>query len=131
MTATIYLGDCVSGMAEHLAEGSVDLTVTSIPFGSLFQYSAKNEDIGNNTDGVDMRAGMFGLHMRFFVAQLARVQGRPEVTLIDGEELARIEELIAAGTWPDGWDGSEARGDDALDLVLAEGVVQPLLFGRG
>ena len=60
-------------MAARLADNSVDLTVTSIPFGALFMYSGKPEDIGNNQDGVDMRAGQFGLHMRFFIAQLARV----------------------------------------------------------
>lgn len=36
-------------------------------------YSGKTEDIGNNQDGTDMRAGMFGLHMRFFCEQLHRV----------------------------------------------------------
>ncbi len=71
--ARIYNQDCVAGMAERLAPESVDLCVSSIPFGALFMYSGKTEDIGNNTDGTDMRAGMFGLHMRFFVEQLARV----------------------------------------------------------
>lgn len=69
----IYLEDCVAGMENRLDDNSVDLCVTSIPFGSLFQYSSKPEDIGNNADGVDMRAGQFGLHMRFFIEQLRRV----------------------------------------------------------
>lgn len=69
----IFNEDCVPGMAERLAADSVDLCVTSIPFGALFMYSGKTEDIGNNQDGVDMRAGQFGLHMRFFVEQLRRV----------------------------------------------------------
>lgn len=73
MSATIYNEDCIAGMPERLAPESIDLTVTSIPFGALFQYSAKAEDIGNNHDGIDMRASMFGLHMRFFVEQLYRV----------------------------------------------------------
>ncbi|MFF6587163.1 phosphoadenosine phosphosulfate reductase, partial [Pseudomonas aeruginosa] len=33
--------------------------------------------------------------------------GRPRIDLINTEEEARIRELIAAGTWPDGWDGDE------------------------
>lgn len=80
MNVDIYLGDCIAGMAERLEPDSIDLVVTSIPFGALFQYSAKNEDIGNNpdftlnSDGmVDMRASQFALHMRFFVEQLVRV----------------------------------------------------------
>lgn len=35
MTNRIYNEDCIKGMAERLTESSVDLTVTSIPFGSL------------------------------------------------------------------------------------------------
>lgn len=69
----IWLEDCITGMASHLEPASVDLCVTSIPFGALFMYSGKPEDIGNNQDGIDMRAGQFGLHMRFFIEQLKRV----------------------------------------------------------
>ena len=71
--ATIYNEDCVTGMASQLAPESVHCTITSIPFGALFMYSGKPTDIGNNHDGTDMRAGQFGLHMRFFIEQLLRV----------------------------------------------------------
>lgn len=74
MTATIYNEDCITGLAERLAPDSVDLTISSIPFGALFQYSGKTEDIGNNADGIDLRASQFGLHLRFMIAQLSRVQ---------------------------------------------------------
>ncbi|MBV9849841.1 MAG: site-specific DNA-methyltransferase [Armatimonadetes bacterium] len=60
-------------MAERLAPESVDLCISSIPFGSLFMYSGKTADIGNNADGVDMRESEFGLHLRFFIEQLRRV----------------------------------------------------------
>jgi DNA modification methylase len=72
MSYDIRLGDCIPGMAE-LDPGSVDLTVTSIPFGALFMYSGKNEDIGNNEDGVDLARSFFGVHLRFFAEQLFRV----------------------------------------------------------
>jgi DNA modification methylase len=72
-TVDIYNEDCVTGMARRLAPESVDLCVSSIPFGALFMYSGKTEDIGNNQDGTDLRAGQFGLHLRFFIAQLLRV----------------------------------------------------------
>jgi DNA sulfur modification protein DndC len=55
-------------------------------------------------------------------------QGRPEISLINYEELDRIRELMAANTWPDGWDGDEVHGDVLMDQVIAEGVVQPLLL---
>lgn len=70
---TIYNEDCITGMAERLLPDSIDLCVTSIPFGALFMYSGKPEDIGNNYDGIDLEASHFGLHMRFFIEQLFRV----------------------------------------------------------
>lgn len=78
MSFEIFNEDCIAGMAAHLEPDSVDLTVTSIPFGALFTYSHKTEDIGNNDDGgesmsADMVASMFGLHMRFMIEQLHRV----------------------------------------------------------
>lgn len=69
----LFNEDCVAGMAARLQPDSIDLCVTSIPFGALFMYSGKREDIGNNRDGVDMLAEQFGLHMRFWCAQLLRV----------------------------------------------------------
>jgi len=69
----IYNQDCVAGMEERLSPDSIDLCVSSIPFGALFMYSGKPEDIGNNPDGTDLRACQFGLHLRFFIQQLFRV----------------------------------------------------------
>lgn len=71
MTAfEIHCTDCVTGLREHVEPGSIDLTVTSIPFGSLFSYSGKTEDIGNSADGIDFVATMFGLHLRFMCEAL-------------------------------------------------------------
>ncbi|MEL6250311.1 MAG: FAD synthetase, partial [Cyanobacteria bacterium J06627_15] len=54
--------------------------------------------------------------------------GQPEISLINGEELTRIDALIEAETWPEKWNGSEHRGDEWLPEILADGSVQPLLF---
>lgn len=72
-TSTIYNEDCIAGMAKRLADNSVHLTVTSIPFEELFTYSGKLEDVGNNGSTVDVREGRFALNMRFVAAQLLRV----------------------------------------------------------
>ncbi|WP_375592146.1 phosphoadenosine phosphosulfate reductase family protein [Chitiniphilus eburneus] len=56
-------------------------------------------------------------------------QGRPVIDLINAEEEARIRELVAAGTWPDGWEGDEPLATILLDVVYQNGAVQPLLFG--
>lgn len=143
-TATIHLGDCVRGMAEHLAPDSIDLTVSSIPFGSLFQYSAKNEDIGNNTDGTDMRAGMFGLHMRFFVAQLFRVQKPGTIVAIHIQQLVtyRIQHGYAGrrdfrGATVDLFEGGgfEWAGEVAIpknpQVIAQRQKLHSLLFATG
>jgi len=58
----------------------------------------------------------------------AALLGRPTINLIDAEEEARIRDLIAAETWPDGWAGDEPTGDTVLPVVFQNGAVQPLLF---
>jgi DNA modification methylase len=83
----IHLGDCIAGMQEKLADESVHCLITSIPFGALFSYSHKPEDVGNNRDGVEMAAGQFGLHMRFWFAQVARVMAPGCVVCIHVQQL--------------------------------------------
>jgi DNA sulfur modification protein DndC len=55
------------------------------------------------------------------------IQHRAGVDLINAEEEARIRELVAAATWPRGWDGSEPLASDPFDNVNPDGSVQPLL----
>ncbi|GJD58683.1 phosphoadenosine phosphosulfate reductase [Methylobacterium dankookense] len=57
----------------------------------------------------------------------ADAQGRPRLDLLNAEEEARIRELIAAGTWPQGWEGDEPTADTPLDAVFPDGTVQPLM----
>jgi DNA sulfur modification protein DndC len=58
----------------------------------------------------------------------ARLLDRPEISLINAEEEARIRELIAMETWPQGWDGDEPTADTVMETVYQNGAVQPLLF---
>lgn len=53
--------------------------------------------------------------------------GRPQLDLLNAEEETRIRELIAVGTWPNGWDGDEPTGDMPLDTIYADGTIQRLL----
>ncbi|MDP2747985.1 phosphoadenosine phosphosulfate reductase family protein [Pseudomonas sp.] len=62
------------------------------------------------------------------INEAAQRLGRPMVDMINAEEEARIRELIAAETWPDGWDGDEPIATTPLDKIYADGSVQPLLF---
>ena len=54
--------------------------------------------------------------------------GREGIILIDAEEEARIRELIALKTWPNGWTGEEPNADVWLDRVNNDGTVEPILF---
>ena len=64
---TMYLGDCIETM-ERLPEHSVDLSVFSPPFLSLYTYSATERDLGNCTDRQE-----FLDHFRYVVQGLMRV----------------------------------------------------------
>lgn len=55
--------------------------------------------------------------------RLGASTGRPTIDLIDAEEEARIRELIALETWPQGWDGEEPTGDVVLDVIYQNGAV--------
>lgn len=59
----------------------------------------------------------------------AREIGRPELTLIDAEEEVRILELIEARTWPEKWSDRDLLGTALVDLVVGEGLIQPILPG--
>lgn len=113
-TYTIHNTDCITGMAEHLEPESVHHCITSIPFGALFSYSGKNEDIGNNLDDVDMRATQFGLHMRFFIEQLHRVLAPGSTACI------HIQQLIATKV-QHGFMGRRDFRGAVVDLFTAGG----------
>ena len=114
VTSQIWNEDCIQGMADHLTPESVDLAITSIPFGSLFMYSGKPEDLGNNADGIDLKAGQFGLHMRFFCEQLYRVMKPGCITAI------HLQQLL---TWKvqHGYMGRRDLRGAVMDLFTAAG----------
>ncbi|MBT0778026.1 phosphoadenosine phosphosulfate reductase family protein [Paracoccus sp. pheM1] len=62
------------------------------------------------------------------LARILDIQRRAGVDLINEEEELRIRELIAAGTYPDKWDGTEPTADTWLDPVFPDGTTQLLLF---
>lgn len=112
--AQIYCEDNIPGMPARIAPGSVDLVVTSIPFGSLFMYSGKPEDIGNNQDGTDMRASQFGLHLRFHIEQLYRAMAPGAVACI------HIQQLLTTKV-QHGWMGRRDFRGAVIDLYSSGG----------
>ena len=63
----LMLGDSCERLAE-IPDDSIDLTVYSPPFSSLFTYSPSDRDLGNSTD-----QDQFLNHYRFIVDHLLRV----------------------------------------------------------
>lgn len=63
----LTLCDCVDGVGA-MADDSVDYTIYSPPFASLYTYSASDRDMGNSRDSEE-----FFEHYRFLVRELLRV----------------------------------------------------------
>lgn len=63
----LNLGDCIEGV-RALADGSVDYSVFSPPFASLYTYSNSDRDMGNCADHDE-----FFQHLEFLIAALLRV----------------------------------------------------------
>ena len=64
---TLHLGDCVEVVSE-IADGTIDFTVFSPPFASLYTYSNSDRDMGNSKT-----ADEFYEHFGYLVEQLIRV----------------------------------------------------------
>jgi hypothetical protein len=115
VTAVVWNEDCVSGMVARLEEGSVDLTVTSIPFADLFTYSHKSEDMGNcGAAGVDFVGSQFGCHLRFFTEQLFAVT-RPGTNAC-----VHVQQLRATKV-EHGFIGLRNFRDDTIKIFVAAG----------
>jgi len=86
---------------------------------------------GNRLGPLTVEARNYGLgtvlQIQKDINTAAQLQGRPQLSLISADEQARIEELIEANTWPQGWDGNEVRGDELYEITAREGLKQPLL----
>ncbi len=62
------------------------------------------------------------------INQAAIALNRPTISLINPQELNRIDELIATRAYPEKWNGTEPRGDEWLPEILPDGSIQNLLF---
>lgn len=61
-------------------------------------------------------------------------QGRPLVSLINDEELARIYEMWELNLWPRKWSEDDINADELIPKINAVGsdlIVQPLLLDKG
>jgi DNA modification methylase len=79
-------GDCIPGMAEMQAE-SVDFSISSVPFPSVFSYTSSEADIGNSED----LNGEARVHFSFFFRQLRRIVKPGRVICIHCMQIARLK----------------------------------------
>lgn len=91
-TYAIHHGDCISHMG-YMPEASVDMSVFSPPFPSLYAYTAKPEDIGNSED----LAGEAKIHLSFFYRQLSRVVKPGRVIMVHVAQIPRMKRTGGVG----------------------------------
>ena len=89
----IHHGDCIPHMMRDMPENSVDFSVFSPPFPSLYAYTSKAEDIGNSED---MR-GEAKLHLSYFFRALARVMKPGRVVMVHVMQIPRLKRTGEVG----------------------------------
>jgi hypothetical protein len=81
----LYLGDCIPHMADMKAE-SVDFSVFSPPFPSVYAFSDSDSDLGNSED----LKGDGSIHLSFFYRQLARIVKPGRVVMVHTAQIPRM-----------------------------------------
>jgi len=82
----IHHGDCIEHMAT-MESASVDLSVFSPPFPSMYAYTSSERDIGNSEDF----KGDAKLHLAFFYHQLARLIKPGRVVVVHVMQIPRMK----------------------------------------
>jgi len=83
----VHQGDCIPHMLEEMPAESVDFSVFSPPFPSLFAYTSKPEDIGNSED----LRGEAKLHLGWFYAGLRRVLKPGRACIVHVMQIPRLK----------------------------------------
>jgi hypothetical protein len=83
----VHHGDCIPHMLEVMPPASVDFSVFSPPFPSLFSYTSKAEDIGNSED----LRGEAKLHLGWFYAGLRRVLKPGRACIVHVMQIPRLK----------------------------------------
>jgi DNA sulfur modification protein DndC len=75
------------------------------------------------------RMGPLTIEARLWaLGRVKDIQARAGVDLINGEEEAAIRRLIAARTWPRGWDGTEPLASTPFENVMPDGSKQTAML---
>jgi DNA modification methylase len=105
-----YLGDSTEVLA-GLPTDSIDLSVYSPPFSSLYTYSATERDIGNSASDEQ-----FFDHFRFVIGEVLRVTKPGRVTCV---HVADVPAMLAR----DGYIGLKDFSGDVIRAYIAAGWI--------
>ena len=83
----VHQGDCIPHMLEEMPPQSVDFSVFSPPFPSLFSYTSKAEDIGNSEN----MKGEAKIHLSYFFRGLARVLKPGRAVVVHVMQIPRLK----------------------------------------
>lgn len=83
----IVQSDCIPHMLEEMPPQSVDFSVFSPPFPSLYAYTAKAEDIGNS----ESLNGDAKIHLSYFYRGLARVLKPGRAAVVHVMQIPRMK----------------------------------------
>ena len=89
---TINEGDCIPHMLTEMDEQSVDFSVFSPPFPTLYAYTGEACDIGN-TEGIDEQK----IHLGYFYRGLARVLKPGRVAVVHVMQIPRLKRTGGVG----------------------------------
>lgn len=108
-TFAAYHGDCVSVLSQ-LPENSIDFSIYSPPFGSLFVYSESAADMGNSTDDE------FAKQYAFMVSEKFRVTKPGRLTAVHCSDLPMTK-------WKDGAVGIKDFSGQIIDIHQRAGWI--------
>jgi DNA modification methylase len=107
---TLTQGDCIDGL-EQLAEDSIDLSVFSPPFQSLFTYSATERDLGNCSSSEE-----FFEHFGFVMRELLRVTKAGRLAAV---HVAQVPAMLER----DGYIGLKDFRGETIRAFIANGWI--------
>jgi DNA modification methylase len=89
----VHHGDCIPHMLDDMPESSVDMSIFSPPFPSLYAYTDSESDIGN----VDAMGDEAKVHLGFLYAGLARVLKPGRVAVVHVCQIPRMKRSGGVG----------------------------------
>ena len=108
---TLINDDCIEAIDRDLGDDSVDLSVYSPPFVSLYTYTASERDMGNCAS-----AAQFFEHYSFLIRDLLRVTKPGRLTCVHVAQIAAMLER-------DGYIGLKDFRGDVIRAYIAAGWV--------